>query len=84
MAPITNVEARMQAALVRIRRRLERKFPIGSRVRLKAEWRRTWPKYAETTGTVVRYQNGVSLMVRFDGRKTASGWHPDLFKKVRP
>jgi hypothetical protein len=77
-------EARINAALTRIKKRLEKDFPIGSRVRLKAEARKMWPRYANSTGIVIRYYKGVSLMVQFDGRKTASGWHPDFFKRVRP
>jgi hypothetical protein len=77
-------EARRQAALARIKQKLERKFPIGCRVKLKAEGRKKWPRYADTTGTVVRYSHGVLLAVLFDGRKTERGWHPDFFKRVRP
>lgn len=77
-------EDQINAALTRIKKRLEKDFPIGSRVRFKAEARKKWPRYANSTGIVIRYYKGVSLMVQFDGRKTASSWHPDFFKRVRP
>lgn len=83
MAEIT--QTRMDAALKRIKAKLDRNFPVGCRVKFKTSYaRKTWPKYAEATGTVVRHFKGVSLMVLFDGRKTPSSWHPDFFKRIKP
>lgn len=82
MARIT--EAQLSDALIRIKKRIERDIPIGCRVCLKSQWRKRWPRYAHTRGTVTRYSKSVSLIVLFDGRKTASGYHPGFFKRVRP
>lgn len=72
------------AILDRIQRKLRRRFPIGSRVRMTREAAQQWPKYAKTSGTVVRYAyGGVSPFILWDGRKTGTSYHPDFLRRVR-
>lgn len=73
---------RHQAALEQIRARLERDFPLQCRVVMTREAERNWPRYVGVIGTVVAYELGVSPKVLWDGRKTASSYHPAFLRRV--
>lgn len=72
------------AVLKRIQADMQRRFPIGCRVKMTREAAEQWPKYAGVLGTVVRHaHSGVSPSVQWDGRKTDSSYHPDFLRRVR-
>lgn len=71
-----------QAALRRIRDRLEQRLPISCRVVMTDKAAQQWPKYKDIRGTIVDYEHGISPKVLWDGRKTAIGYHPDFIKRV--
>lgn len=72
------------AVLKRIQTKLRRRFPIGCRVKMTREAASGWRKYAGVVGTVVRHgYSGTSPVVLWDGRKTATGYHPDFLRRVR-
>jgi hypothetical protein len=82
---ITSIRNRMHWAYVarRMHEKLERHFPIGCKVRLTAEAAKRWPRYKDSTGTVTKYEAGVSPLVLWEGRKTPSGYNPRFLRRVR-
>jgi hypothetical protein len=72
-----------EAVLKRLKERVRKSFPLNCRVRMTKEAAQMFPKYKDALGTVVGYSHGISPSVRWDGRKTASGYHPDFVRRVR-
>lgn len=72
----------VDAVLAEIERKLKRRFPIGCKVKMSPEGRRSFPNYADRIGEVVGYYQRVSPKVLFEGRVTSSSWHPDFLHRI--
>ena len=81
ISPTTD-RGRSDRTMRRIKSRLENDFPVGCRVRMSPLGAENFPRYVGKSGEVIGYEHGVSPKVRFDGNKTASGWHPDFLEHL--
>lgn len=82
---LTSIRNRMHWTFVarRMHEKLERRLPIGCKVRMTPEAARRWPRYKDCIGTVTKYEAGVSPLVLWEGRKTPSGYNPRFLRRVR-
>jgi hypothetical protein len=61
---------------------IQHSFPVGCKVTMTPLAKEQFTAYAKEVGTVLGYLHGNFPKVKFEGKKTVDGWHPDFLMRI--